>query len=78
MSLGAQNMKTRPDALDTPENESGRANLENGIRRHRYRRKRVWEYKTCKREPTPSVQPKMSYGVQNIKMGPDVFGAAEN
>jgi hypothetical protein len=30
MRLGAQNMKTRPDALGTAENESGRANHEYG------------------------------------------------
>jgi hypothetical protein len=37
MSPGAQNMKTGPDVLDTAENESGSAKLENGTRRPRYR-----------------------------------------
>jgi hypothetical protein len=32
-------MKTGPDALGTVENESGRAKLENGMRRPRYHRK---------------------------------------
>jgi hypothetical protein len=35
MSLGAQNLKTRPDAHSTAENESGRAKHENGSRRPR-------------------------------------------
>jgi hypothetical protein len=39
-------MKTGPDALGTNENESGSAKHENGTRRLRYRRKRVWERKT--------------------------------
>jgi hypothetical protein len=30
MSIGTQNRKTRPDALGTAENESGRAKHENG------------------------------------------------
>jgi hypothetical protein len=38
-SPGAQNMKTRTDALNTAENEYGRAKYENGTRRPRYRRK---------------------------------------
>jgi hypothetical protein len=40
-SPGAQNMKIGHDALDTAENESGRAKHENGTRRPRYRRKRI-------------------------------------
>jgi hypothetical protein len=43
---GAQNIKTRPDALDTAENESGSAKYENGNRRPRYSRKRLHERKT--------------------------------
>jgi hypothetical protein len=39
------NMKTRPDALGTTENDSGRANHENGTRHPPYRRKLVWERK---------------------------------
>jgi hypothetical protein len=44
-SMGAQSMKTRPDAFSTAENESGRAKHENGTRRPRYRRKLVRERK---------------------------------
>jgi hypothetical protein len=39
MSLGAQNMKTGPDALCTAENESRSVKHENRTRRPRYRRK---------------------------------------
>jgi hypothetical protein len=45
-SQGLQNMKTGPDALGTAGNESGSAKHENGIRRSRYRRKRVRDCKT--------------------------------
>jgi hypothetical protein len=38
-SLGAQNIKTGPDALATAEYEFGRAKHENWTRRPRYRRK---------------------------------------
>jgi hypothetical protein len=75
---GAQNMKTGPDALGTAENEFGRAKQENGTQRRRYRRKQVWAHKTRKRDPTPSVLPKTSQGVQNIKKGPDALDTAEN
>jgi hypothetical protein len=34
MSLGTQNLKSRPDALGTVENEFGRATHENGTRRN--------------------------------------------
>jgi hypothetical protein len=67
MSPGAQNMETGPDALSTSEHESGRSKYENGTRRPRYRRKRVQELKTWKRDTTPSVPPKMSPGAQNMK-----------
>jgi hypothetical protein len=67
MSPGAQNMKMRPDALDTSENESGSAKHENGTRRTRYRQKQVRDRKTLKRVPTPSVTPKMSQSAQNMK-----------
>jgi hypothetical protein len=60
MSQGAQNMKSRPDALRTPENVPGSAKHENGTRCPRYLRKWVRERQTCKREPTPSVLPKTS------------------
>jgi hypothetical protein len=43
---GAQNMKTKPDALGTAENASWSAKHENGTRRHRYRPKWVLERKT--------------------------------
>jgi hypothetical protein len=39
-------MKTGLDALGTTQNESGSAKYENGTRRPRFRRKRVWERKT--------------------------------
>jgi hypothetical protein len=42
----AQNMKTGNDARGTVENGFDNANHENGIRRPRYRRKRVRERKT--------------------------------
>jgi hypothetical protein len=64
-------MKTGLDALDTAENESGRAKHENGTRRPRYRRNRVMERKTSKLHPTPSIPPKMSPEVQNMITGPD-------
>jgi hypothetical protein len=44
--MGTQNMKMGPDTLGTAENESGRAKLENGSRRPRYRRKRLRKRKT--------------------------------
>jgi hypothetical protein len=77
-SPGYQNMKTGPDALRIVENKSGRAKHENVTRRHRYRRNRVRERKTCKRDPTPSVHPKTSPSAQNIKTRPDALGTAEN
>jgi hypothetical protein len=72
-----QNMKMRPDALGTAENEFGSAKYENGTRRPRYRRKRVRERKTLKRDPTASVPPKMSSGAQNMKTVQDTFGTVE-
>jgi hypothetical protein len=33
---------------------------------------------TLKRDPTPSVPPKMCHGVQNMKTGHDALGNAEN
>jgi hypothetical protein len=78
MSQGAQDMKTGPDALGTAENESGSAKHENGTRLPRHRRKRVRANKTRKRDPTPSVTPKMILGAQNKKTGPDSLGTADN
>jgi hypothetical protein len=46
MSPVAQNMKTRPDALGTAENESESAKHENGTRRRPHRRKHARECKT--------------------------------
>jgi hypothetical protein len=78
MSPGTQNMKMGADALSSAENKSGRAKHKNVNRRHRYRRKRVRERKTWKQDPTPSGPPKMSPGAQNMNMGPDALGTAEN
>jgi hypothetical protein len=71
-------MKTGTDALGSAENESGRAKREKGTGRPRYRRKLVRERKTEKKDPTPSVPLKTSSGAQNMKMGPDYLGTAEN
>jgi hypothetical protein len=76
--FGTQNIKTGPDALEIAEDESERAKQENVTRRPRYRRNRVRARKTGKRDPTPSILPKMSSGAQNMKMGPDALGTAEN
>jgi hypothetical protein len=70
-------MKTRTDAHDTAENEFGSAKHENGTRRPRFRRIRVRERKIWKLDPTLSVQPKMSLGVQNMKTGPDALCTPE-
>jgi hypothetical protein len=75
---GSENLKTVPDAVGTAENEFGRAKHENGSRRPRFRRKRVWELKKIKRDPTPSAPPKMSLGAQNMKTRPDDHGTADN
>jgi hypothetical protein len=66
------------DALGTAENEFGSVKLENGTRRPQKRRKQVHERKTRKRDPTPSVPPKTSPGVQNMKTGPETLSTAEN
>jgi hypothetical protein len=71
-------MKTEPDALGTAGNESGSAKLENGTRCRRYRGKLVRARKTLKQDRTPSVPPKMSHDVQNMKMRPVALGTAEN
>jgi hypothetical protein len=78
MSPGAQNMKTGHDALGSAQNWFGSAEHENGNRRRRYRQKRVREHKTRKRDPSPSVPPKLSPGAHNIKTGPNAVGTAEN
>jgi hypothetical protein len=74
----AQNVKMGLDALGTAENESRSAKHENGIWRPRYRRNRVRERRTWKRDPTPSVPAKTSPGAQNVKMGPYALRTAEN
>jgi hypothetical protein len=83
-------MKTGPDALGNAENVSGCGKRENGTRRTQHRQKRVRVHKTRKRDPTPSIppkmspeampsaQPKMSPGAQNLKTAPDAPGTAEN
>jgi hypothetical protein len=86
-------MKTRPDTLDTTENESGRAKHKNGTRRPRYRRKHVQERKT-RRIAREKINKnsisnmkmvfdalgtvKTSPGEQNMKKGPDAHDTAEN
>jgi hypothetical protein len=74
----AENMKTGLNALENAENECGRAKHENETRHPRYRRKRVLGSKTLKRETTHSIPLKTSSDVQNMKMGPDALGTAEN
>jgi hypothetical protein len=91
MSSGAQNMKkgpddlgtaekevgkNGPDALDTAKNMSESGKHENRIGHPRYRRKRVRERKTSKRDPTPSVWPKTILGAQNMKTVPDALDTA--
>jgi hypothetical protein len=71
-------VKKGPYATGTTENESRSAKREKGTLRHRYRRKRVRERKTWKRDPTHSVPPKMSPRAQNMKTGPDALGTFEN
>jgi hypothetical protein len=71
-------MKTGPDALVNEENESRSAKHQNGTQRPRYRRKRVQERKTLKRDPTPSVPPKTSPGAQNMKTRLDALVTAGN
>jgi hypothetical protein len=70
-------MKTGPDTFITAENEYGSAKHENGTRHPRYRGKVFSECKTFKRDPTPSVPPKMSPGAQNMKTGSDPIGTTE-
>jgi hypothetical protein len=76
--MGAQNMKTGPDALGTAENEYGSIKYENGTRRPGYHRKRVRGCKTLKRDPKPPELPTTSLSAQNKKTGPDAPGTAEN
>jgi hypothetical protein len=71
-------MRKGPDALGTVKNESESAKHEDGTRRPRYPRKQVRAQKARKRDPTPSVMPKMSLSAQNMKTGPDALGTTEN
>jgi hypothetical protein len=71
-------MKTGPDAHGTVKNESGSAKHENETRLLQYRRKRVQERKTVKRDLSPPVPPKTSPKPQNMKSGPDAPGIVEN
>jgi hypothetical protein len=50
----------------------------NGTPHHLFRRKRVRERQTRKRDTTPSVLAKTSLGAQNIKTGPVALGTTEN
>jgi hypothetical protein len=77
-SENEKNMKTGVDALGTAEKESGREKHENMTRCILYRRKRVRARKTGKWESNPSVPPTTNSGVQNMKMGTDALGTAEN
>jgi hypothetical protein len=70
-------MKTGPDTLAFAENESGSSKHEYGTRRSRNRRNTVGARKIRKLEPTPSVPPKTSPGVENMKTGWDALGTAE-
>jgi hypothetical protein len=72
-------MKSRPDALHTTENVPGREKHENGTQCSWYRRrKRVRARKTRKQDLEPSVLLKTCTGTQNMKMGADALGSAEN
>jgi hypothetical protein len=62
-------MKKGADALGTAEKESSSAKHENGTQR-------PWHLE--KRDPTPSLPPKMSPGPQNMKTGADTLGIIEN
>jgi hypothetical protein len=74
----AQNMKTGHDVLGNFENDSGSAKHENGTRHPRFHQTRVRERKTWLLDSTPSVQPKMSHGAQNMQTKPDALGTAQN
>jgi hypothetical protein len=75
---GAQEMKTICNAIGTVKNFSGCAKHENETRRPQNRRKRVQERKTWQLDSTPSLQPKMSPGSQNMKIGLGALDTACN
>jgi hypothetical protein len=76
--IGSEKHEKGRNALGTTENESGGAKYEKGTWYPRYRRKRVLERKTLKRDPIPTVPPKMSPGEQNMKKDPYALGTTEN
>jgi hypothetical protein len=78
MRPGAQNMKTRPDALSTAEKVFGSVKYENGTRRPPFRQKHVREREALERDRMPSVPRKKSPGVKNMKTGADALGTVEN
>jgi hypothetical protein len=70
--------ETRTDALGTAENESGSPKYEIETRCPPYRRKCARERKILKLDPMPTIPPKMSPGVQNMKTGYDTIDTTEN
>jgi hypothetical protein len=75
ISPKAQNMKNILDAEGTVQNKFGSIKRENWTRQPRYDRKWVRERETWKVDSAPSEPLKMSLRVQNMKTGPDAFGA---
>jgi hypothetical protein len=71
-------MKTGPDALGTAENDPGAQNLKTGSDALGTAKNESRRLKHEKRDPTPTVPPKMSLGAQNIIMGPESVRTAEN
>jgi hypothetical protein len=76
-SLSAQNKKTRPNALDTAENEFGRAKIEKTGPPVTAENESV-SPKRKNETRHPWLLSKTSPGAQNIKTGPDALGTAEN
>jgi hypothetical protein len=64
-------MKTGPEDLGTIQNGPESAKYESWTRRPQYHPKRAQERKTLQQNLTPTVQPKMSPGAQNMKTGPN-------
>jgi hypothetical protein len=73
-----QNMKTGPDALDTAENVSGRAKIENGTLPSGNAENESGSPKSKNETRHPWLLSKTSPGAQNMKTGPDAIGTAEN
>jgi hypothetical protein len=78
MSLGAQNIKTGPDALGTAENEVGRAKHENWTRWPSIVQNESGSAKHENWTRRSRYRAKTSRGAQNMKTGPDAHGSAEN